>query len=431
MRRPLAFAVKLTLALSGATSLGCDTLSAGAYPNAPLFRYRPSWSMKLLYERSVYARSRQHGEPYQRGKPEIDRAHRRVFVGSSDGGLYALRADTGEILWRFETLGFVQCSPLYDAREDVVYFGSNDGGLYKVGAEHGELLWRFMTNAEVARRPVLAGSVLYAANANDTLIAVDVRTGSLRWSQHRTPALGMEVAGYSGPALYRGRVYMGFSDGTVTAFDAATGAERWQPVDLSAEAETLVGEVPQYLDADTTPVALDLEQGPAVFVASYAGGVYALDADTGRQIWSHTDALSVTDLGYWSQDPYPAPPADFPPERAPKQLLFAASGTTGLWALDPETGKTIWRRGLPEGGIAAPEPVAGALLTSATRLGVFLLSPIDGSLIDGIHLADGVSAEPAIAGTRAFVLTNGGNLLALTVEPPQSEQRRSFFDQPL
>jgi outer membrane protein assembly factor BamB len=424
----LAFAPRLALALCAAASLGCDTLSAGAYPEAPLWRYRPSYSMKLVYERSIYARSRQQGEPYQRGRPEIDRAHRRVFVGSSDGGLYALQADTGDILWRFETLGFVQCSPLYDPRENVVYFGSNDGALYKVDAEHGQLLWRFMTNAEVARRPVLDGSTLYAANANDTLIAVDTETGKLRWSQHRTPALGMEVAGYSGPTLYRGRVYMGFSDGTVTAFDAATGAERWQPVDLSAEAEALIGGVPQYLDADTTPIALELEQGPAVFVASYAGGVYALDADTGRQIWSQTDALSVTDLSYYRQAPYPAPPADFPPERAPTELLLAASGTTGLWALDPETGKTVWRRVLPEGGVAAPEPVAGALLTSATRLGVFLISPIDGTLIDGIHLTDGVSAEPAVAGSRAFILTNGGNLLALTVQPPNPTTERSWFD---
>src|SRR5690606_35507044 len=102
--------------------------------------------------------------------------------------------------------------------------------------------------------PTLAEGLLYAVNANDTVLALEPRTGKLVWSQHRTPALGMEVAGYSGALVWRAKVYVAFSDGTVTAFDAKTGVERWQPVDLSAEAEQHLGEVPTYLDVDTTPV---------------------------------------------------------------------------------------------------------------------------------------------------------------------------------
>ena len=32
-------------------------------------------------------------------------------------------------------------------------------------------------------------------------------------------------------------------------------SETWQPIDLSGEAEEQLGEVPRYLDVDTTPVA--------------------------------------------------------------------------------------------------------------------------------------------------------------------------------
>ena len=64
-------------------------------------------------------------------------------------------------------------------------------------------------------------------------------TGKVRWSLHRSPAAGMEVAGYAGATLFRGKVYTGFSDGNVVAYDALTGAERWQPVDLAAEAEQI------------------------------------------------------------------------------------------------------------------------------------------------------------------------------------------------
>ena len=116
----------------------------------------------------------------------------------------------------------------------------------------------------------------------------------------------MEVAGYAGPLVWRGKVYAGFSDGTVTAFDVATGAERWQPVDLSAEAEQTLGEVPQYLDVDTTPVADVIDAGAVVYVGSYAGGVFALDAESGTQIWSNPGVAGVSELVLWKQPRAPA-----------------------------------------------------------------------------------------------------------------------------
>jgi hypothetical protein len=61
----------------------------------------------------------------------------------------------------------------------------------------------------------------------------------------------------------------------------------------------------------------------------------------------------------------------------------------------------------------------GALLVSTTKLGVFLVSPTDGSVIDGVHTGDGSSMTPAAYGRRAFVVTNHGQLLSLHVAPPR------------
>ena len=58
------------------------------------------------------------------------------------------------------------------------------------------------------------------------------------------------------------------------------------------------------------------------------------------------------------------------------------------------------------------------LRPSGSRLGLFLLSPLGGELIDGVHFADGSSMTPAAYGSRAFVMTNGGALLGLHVIPP-------------
>ncbi len=410
---------RATLLAAGLVSLACSEVSLqAASPELPLWKHRPSGSLGVVYSRSMVDELSRSGEPYEVGQPELDVAGRRLFVGSSDGGLYALRAATGGTLWRFQTLSFVQSAPLYDPAQDVVYFGSNDGALYKVAARDGALLWRFMTNAEVSQRPVLSGGVLFAVNANDTVLALDARTGKLLWSQHRTPAYGMEIAAHSGVLVWLGRVYVGFSDGTAIAYDAHTGEERWPAVDLTTEAEDAsLGDLPPFLDADATPVALELESGPAVAVGSYAGGLVALDAETGQQVWSNPAVQGLTSLTLWQEPARPAT-SDQPAQPASRTLI-AATGTSGLWGLDPESGEVRWQRRLPGSGVTAPTALQGALLLGASQLGLFLVSPRDGGVIDGLHTGDGVSMRPVSYGQRAFVVTNHGKLLSLSVQGPR------------
>jgi outer membrane protein assembly factor BamB len=405
-------------ALAGAS--GCDTLRGSATPEAPSWLHHPGGALSVVVRRDVTAATRQGPilEEYERGRPEVDAAHRRVFVGSSDHGLYALRADDASLLWRFETLGAVQCEPLYDPGDDAVYFGSNDGALYKARASDGRLVWRFSTNGEVARKPVLRGGTLFVMNANDTLLALDPKTGAMKWNQHRTPAFGMEIGGYAGPAVAGDRVFAAFSDGVVDVFSAKDGAELWPGgVDLAAEAEqTAGGEAPKYLDVDTTPVVDHIASGEVAFVASYAGGVFALDTENGSRAWQNEKATGVTELVLWTQPAHRAHAGG--PVTPARKVLLASSGLTGLWGIDPNEGRTLWHRNLPEGGLTAPVPVAGAVLVGTTRYGLFLFSPIDGALIDGIQTGSGFAMAPAAAGVHAFILSNGGSFLGLTVDPP-------------
>jgi len=420
--RTLGFVLGLGIAAAGcATS---ETANDRVSPEMPMWYHRPANVMQVLVQRSLTAGGRTQGEDWERGRTELDPAHGRIFLGTSDRGFYALRAGDGSTIWRFETLGVVQSEPLYDAELDVVYFGSHDGALYAVRAYDGTLLWRFFSGAEVARRPVKNGEMLYFANGADQLFAVDRRTGQKKWIAHRTSALGMEIAGYAGPTLANGKVYMAYSDGHVVAYDARDGTERWTPVDLSAEAEqnAPAGEAPRYLDVDTTPVADEIAgSGNVIYVASYAGGVYALDAETGSRVWVNDQARGVTDLVLFHEPAHPPNP-NGPDRGGPnvpaRKLLLASSGTTGLWGLDPTTGKMVWRNDVPEGGVTAPVQVAGALLVGTTRYGIFLLAPRNGRVIDGFDMGTGVAQTPSAFGNRAFAMTNAGTLLGIQIDPP-------------
>jgi outer membrane protein assembly factor BamB len=410
--RSLAALSALALAGSAACStLTPETANDRANPEVPLWFHRPIGAISVEFDSAalawvggnvhgITAESRKVGEAWERGKPEIDPRRHRVFLGSSDHGLYALRAGDGSVIWRFETPAAVQSEPLYDPEMDTVYFGAHDGALYCVRAATGELVWRYDSGAEVAKKPVRDGEMLYFANAADTLFAIDRRSGKTRWQAHRQPALGMEVAGYAGPTFDRGLVYMAYSDGHVMAYDGRDGTEKWAPVDLAADAEQ-GGEAVRYLDVDTTPVVDDLPQGRVVYVASYAGGVVALDAHTGSRLWTNDKALGVTDLLLFRE---PAHRGKGEPEGAPlipeRRVLIASSASTGLWGLDPAAGgRMLWRDRVPEGGITAPVAVAGALLVGTTRYGAFLISP-------------------AAYGTRAYLFSNAGRFLGLHIAPP-------------
>jgi len=62
-----------------------------------------------------------------------------VYVGSADGNLYAVNAETGEEEWSFSTDSRVDSSPI--VTDDTVYFGS-ESDLYALNAESGEEKWR-------------------------------------------------------------------------------------------------------------------------------------------------------------------------------------------------------------------------------------------------------------------------------------------------
>ena len=59
------------------------------------------------------------------------------------GGLYALNASTGALLWSYNTEGQARSSPA--VANGVVYVGSLDNNVYALNASTGALLWKYTT----------------------------------------------------------------------------------------------------------------------------------------------------------------------------------------------------------------------------------------------------------------------------------------------
>lgn len=95
-------------------------------------------------------------------------AGKRVFVGIGND-LVALDRDTGRELWRAQTGGSVDSSPLVVA--DTVYVGSGDRSFYAFNVASGKKIWSYETGGSVTGSPT-SGDGLIIVGSNDGTLYV-------------------------------------------------------------------------------------------------------------------------------------------------------------------------------------------------------------------------------------------------------------------
>jgi outer membrane protein assembly factor BamB len=156
------------------------------------------------------------GYDYVQSSPVV--ADGTVYVGSLDGNLYALAADTGEINWTFATAGKIRATPAVD--QGTVYVGSWDKSIYAIDARTGEARWASPVGGQVQSTAVAANGLVYCASRKASVVALDAQTGALRW-EHR---YGNNMWVESSPRLVDGVIYIGSSGSKfILGLDALTG----------------------------------------------------------------------------------------------------------------------------------------------------------------------------------------------------------------
>jgi len=127
-------------------------------------------------------------------------------------------------MWRFKTAGRIRATPAI--ADGVVYVGSMDGHLYAVDAQSGTEKWKFKTAGnkyfplgEVQSSPAVGDGMVYFGSRDGALYAIDTAKGALRWKADQENFSWV----ISGPALYKGMVIVGTSDAqNIKAYDAKT-----------------------------------------------------------------------------------------------------------------------------------------------------------------------------------------------------------------
>lgn len=186
-----------------------------------------------------------------------------IFViGNDDGNVYALDAEDGSLKWTFETGDRVWATPLIES--NVVYIGSMDRHLYALNLENGQKRWDFQTQGAFAGTPALKDNTLYIGAFNDVLYAINAETGTELWRFDDS-----EDWFWGSPVIHSDTVYATNVVGNVYALDAESGEEKWQ----------------QALETPVRAGPALSEDGSKLFVSAENGVLYALDTTDGFEMW--------------------------------------------------------------------------------------------------------------------------------------------------
>jgi outer membrane protein assembly factor BamB len=390
LRRCLAPLLACALGASGCRVVGKGDYGwLGGSSRAP----EGKGALRVRWRKELTPAVRGNYRPVENAVAAIDAAHGRVYVGARSGQLHALNFD-GKPLYHFELYEPIECEPALDVEKDELYVGNERNELFGLKPSTGEIRWKASTFGPVRRRPALYKDAVYVITEEDAVEALSRADGSRLWSYRRERGEGFLVAGHAGLRLSdQGLLYAAFNDGAVVALDALDGRPRWERSTAEDVPDTDPGR-PRYVDADATPVLL----GDRVFAASFAGGLYCLDAHNGSVLWREAGWTGITGL-----------------ELTEDGALIMVSGDHGVVRFDPERREASWVKALERGSFGTPQVASDLVLIGDSRGSLFALHAQTGDELGRIDAGHGFVARAIVQDRRGFVVTNGGVLLALRV----------------
>lgn len=330
--------------------------------------------------------------PVERARAALDPENDRIYVGSSTGELWAMTA-TGGRVYTYDAGGGIAARPALDVRNDVLYVATEDGVIHQLTASTGEVGWRSEVGGAISRDPILTDDAIYAVTDNDVVVAIDRETGDALWRYRRDAPEGFYISEHAGVTLVPGRLLVGFTAGVVVSLDPSDGALQWER-DTSLELEPGPDGTPRFADVDTTPLVID----DIVYVASFAGGMYGLELESGTVLWRDEELTGVVAI-----------------TQASSRLLVLSSGDLGVLCIDRHDRAIIWRKRLPRGAPATAVIAGDLVLYGESQGGFVTLDLGSGEELGRIESQHGFSATASVADGRGFILGNGGTLFAFAL----------------
>lgn len=177
--------------------------------------FRPAWKVDFQPERV-----------YPSNQPIVYRG--KIYIGTESGNLYAFDARTDKKLWGFRAGGPILHSA--GAEVDTVFFASMDGSVYAISAEDGKLLWKYDSRLDTgfSTAVALGDGMVFALNRGGFAFALSQESGKLLWRTEVGVPLLLSPAYSPAKDGRSGRLVFGGMDIRVYCLDGRTGRILWK-----------------------------------------------------------------------------------------------------------------------------------------------------------------------------------------------------------
>ncbi len=313
-----------------------------------------------------------------------------VFVGSEDGTLYALDAETGDEVWTAGT-GSVPVAPAVAGGQ--VFVGGT-GGVDALDAASGAQTWTVDTDDPVVTAPSVGEETVATLTASGTLHARSLETGDRVWSAETASAPGTSLTRYdpstSGTVIAPERLLFGTdpdggSNGAVAAYNTSAelpgqqrGEQQWR-----TGVEGAVRSSPTVLDG-------------SVLVGGTGGTVHSLSVFSGEREW-------VSDTG--------SPVVSSPTAVGNRVVVGTTDGR--VFSLDIDSGEQNWTAGTGGPVRSSPTVVRGQVIVGSGDGRLYAFSLFSGDQVWTFETGGPVESSPTVVDGTAFVGSADGRVYAV------------------
>jgi alcohol dehydrogenase (cytochrome c) len=206
-------------------------------------------------------------------------------------------------------------------------------------------VWSFSTGAINGHEatPIVNNGVMFVATPGNQVIAIDARTGALLWRYRNTPAPDVVLLHPTsrGVALYEDKVFFAQAEATLVALDARTGKPVWTATVADNRKGYYMSVAPLVADGKVVVGASGGELGVRGFLAAY-------DVNTGKELWR---TFTVPAPGEPGSETWPKGDqwktgggsiwvsGNYDPDT---NLMFWGTGNGGPWMGDQRTGDNLY-----------------------------------------------------------------------------------------
>lgn len=280
-----------------------------------------------------------------------------VYIGASDGNMYAIDAATGKEVVRYRTSRSVNSAALLT--DGGLLFGSDDGTFYDLDPQTGASKWKQLYKAgdSINSAPVVAADMIFFTTNDNSIHALREATGAYRWKLRLPFRVLPNAPVYADGALYAA------AGQRLHAIQPSSGNLRWAR------------------DFPSDVVASPVVQSNIIYVVSRdvkgnGAQVWAVRGNNGKDLWAGPAAIPLV------------------PSAAPTlsgDVLYVPTVKNVLYALSTEDGRVLWE---------------------------YHIDPSSNRANYTPRSATAISAPVTVSGKTVYALTDDGSLSAFRADAP-------------